>query len=106
MYSSPSKGEDRSTTRAVPEGPPCSSTGERGRREDTYVGDPGGDGVPYGVSGGVLALLAVGLPSAEGEHSRLMPLLLSIVEKQRTREGNPWRGRDEEKKCEMVPSGE
>jgi hypothetical protein len=30
--------------------------------------------------------LAAGLPSAEGEHSRLMPLLPSIVDKLRTRE--------------------
>jgi hypothetical protein len=35
----------------------------------------------------------------------LMLLLPSIVGKQRTREGNPRRGRDEEKECEMVHSG-
>jgi hypothetical protein len=35
-----------------------------------------------------------------------MPLLPSIVGKQRMREGNPKRGRDEEKEYEMVPSGE
>jgi hypothetical protein len=66
MGSSSSEGEDRSTTGAIPEGPPCSSTGERGRREDTSVEDPGGDGVPYGAGGGVLASLTAGLPSTEG----------------------------------------
>jgi hypothetical protein len=35
-----------------------------------------------------------------------MPLLSSIVEKQRTREGNPKQERDEEKECEIIPSGE
>jgi hypothetical protein len=35
-----------------------------------------------------------------------MPLLPSIVEKQRTKEENPKQERDEEKECEMVPSGE
>jgi hypothetical protein len=101
-----SEDEDRSITGAVPEGPPCSSTGERGRREDTSIGNPEGGGVLDCASGGVLASLVVGLPSMEGEHSRLMPLLPSIVGKQRMREGNPKRGRDEEKECEMVPSGE
>jgi hypothetical protein len=86
------------------EGLPCSSTGERGRQEDTSVGDPGGDEVLDGASGGVLVSLAVGLPSVEGERSRLIPLLPSIVGKQRTREGNLRRGRDKEKECEMVPS--
>jgi hypothetical protein len=100
--SSSSEGEDRSTTRAFMVGPPCSNTSERGSREDTSVGDPGGDGVPDGADGGVLASLATGLPSAEGECSRLMPLLPSMVRKQRTREGNP----KQEKECEMVPSGE
>jgi hypothetical protein len=48
--------------------------------------DPEGDGDPDGASGGVLAVLAVGLLSAEGECSRLIPLLSSIVEKHRARE--------------------
>jgi hypothetical protein len=68
-------------TRAFSEGPPCSSTGERGWREETSVGDPGGDGVLDGADGGVLTSLAAGHPSAENERSRLMPLLPSIVEK-------------------------
>jgi hypothetical protein len=66
MGSSPSEGEDRSTTRAVPEGLSCSSTDVRGRQEDTSVRDPGGDGVPDVAGGGVLASLAIGLPSTEG----------------------------------------
>jgi hypothetical protein len=35
-----------------------------------------------------------------------MPLLLSIVEKLRTREGNPKHGRNEGNKWEMVLGGE
>jgi hypothetical protein len=35
-----------------------------------------------------------------------MPLLSSIVGKQRTRERKPKQEKDEEKECEMVPSGE
>jgi hypothetical protein len=41
----------------------------------------------------------------EGERSRLMPLLPSIVGKQRAREGNLKQERDEEKECGMVLSG-
>jgi hypothetical protein len=41
----------------------------------------------------------------EGECSHLMPLLPSIVGKQRIREENPKQERDKEKECEMVPSG-
>jgi hypothetical protein len=106
MGSSSSGGEDRSTTRAIPEGLLCSSIGEQVRREDTSTEDPGGDGVSDGADGGVLASLAAGLPSGEGECSRIMPLLPSIVGKQRIRKGNPKRGRDEEKECELVPSEE
>jgi hypothetical protein len=68
--------------------------------------DPGGDGVPDGVGGGVLASLATGLPSAEGEHSHLMLLLPSIVGKKRAKEGNPKREVDEPEECEMVLTGE
>jgi hypothetical protein len=74
--------EDKSITRAFPEGPPCSNTGGRGQQEDTSAGDPGGDGVPDSADEGVLASLAVELPSVEGERSRVMPLLPSIIEKQ------------------------
>jgi hypothetical protein len=98
--------EDKSITGAFPEGPPCSNTGGRGQQEDTSAGDPGGDGVPDSADEGVLASLVVGLPSVEGERSRVMPLLPSIIEKQRTREGNPKQERDEEKEYDMVPSGE
>jgi hypothetical protein len=85
MGSSSSEDEDRSTTRAFSEGPPCSNTDERGLREDTSAGDPRGDGVSDGVGGGVLALLAAGFPSMEGERSRLMSVLSSIVGKRRTK---------------------
>jgi hypothetical protein len=57
---------------------PCSNTDEQGRREDISDGDLGGSGDPDGVSGGVLASLGEGLPSAEGKHGRLVPLLSSI----------------------------
>jgi hypothetical protein len=82
------------------------STGERGWWEHTSAGDPGVEGVPDGTDGGVLASLAAGLPFAEGERSRLMPLLPSIVEKLRSGEGNPKHGRDKGKKWEMVLGGE
>jgi hypothetical protein len=49
--------------------------------------------------------LAARLPSTEGEHSCLMPLLPSIGEKQRTREGNPKRGKDEEKNVRWFLAG-
>jgi hypothetical protein len=106
MGSSSSEGEYRSTAEAFLEGPPYLNTGERGRWEDTSAGDPGGDGVSDDAGGGLMASLAARLPSAEGECSRLMHLLPSIVEKRRTREENPKQKRDEEKECEMVSSGE
>jgi hypothetical protein len=89
MSSSSSEDKDSSTTGAFPEEPPCSNTGERGRREDTSDGDPGGGGDLDGVGGGVLASLGVGLSSVEREHSHLRPLLSSIVGKQRARDRNP-----------------
>jgi hypothetical protein len=46
------------------------------------------------------------LSSVEGERSHLRPLLSSIVGKQRARERNHKQKEDEEKECEMVPSGE
>jgi hypothetical protein len=57
---------------------PCSNTGEQGRCDETTDGDPGGSGDPDGVGGGVSMSSGKGLPSAEGEHLRLMPLLSSI----------------------------
>jgi hypothetical protein len=62
----------------IPEALPCSNIGEQGRRDETSDGDLGGGGDPDGVDGGVLTSLGRGLPSVEGEHSRLMPLLSSI----------------------------
>jgi hypothetical protein len=88
------------------EGPPCSNNGERGLCEETSEGDPGGGGELEDTGGGVLVSLGVGLPSTKGEHSRLMPLLSSIVGKWRVRKRNPKQEEDKEKECEMVPGGE
>jgi hypothetical protein len=82
---------------------PCSSTGERGQWEETSEGDPDGDGDPDNSGGEVLASLGGGLPSAEGEHSYLLPLLSSIANKLRAGERSPKREKEE---CEVVPSGE
>jgi hypothetical protein len=57
---------------------PCSNTGEQGRRDETFDGDPSGDGDPDGAGGGVSAWSGKGFSSAEGECSRLMPLLSFI----------------------------
>jgi hypothetical protein len=57
---------------------PCSNTDEQGRRDETSDGDPDGGGDPDGVGDGVLTSLGRGLPSVEGERSRLMPLLSFI----------------------------
>jgi hypothetical protein len=54
------------------------NTSEQGRRDETTEGDPGGGGDPDGASGGVSASSGKGLPLAEGEGSRLVPLLSSI----------------------------
>jgi hypothetical protein len=62
---------------------------EQGRREEISDGDHGGDGDPDGASGVVLPSLGEGLPSGEGERSRLMPLWSSIDGEQRAREGEP-----------------
>jgi hypothetical protein len=56
---------------------PCSNTGEQGRCDETTDGDPGGGGDPDDAGGGVSAASGKGLPSTEGERSRLMPLLFS-----------------------------
>jgi hypothetical protein len=79
MRSSSSEDEDRSITEAFPEGLPYSNTGKQWRREKISDGDPGGGGDPDGASGGVLVSLVDGLPSLEGEHERLVPLLSSII---------------------------
>jgi hypothetical protein len=44
-----------------------------------FNGDPDRGGDPDGTGGGVLVSLGDGLPSLEGEHECLMPLLSSIV---------------------------
>jgi hypothetical protein len=62
MGSSSSEDEDRSTTGIFSEGPPCSNTGERARREDTSDGDLGSGGDSDNVDGGVLVSLGEGLP--------------------------------------------
>jgi hypothetical protein len=67
MRPSSSEDEDRSTIGAFSEGPPCSSTGERGRREETSGEDPSGGSDIEGAGGGVGKLLGAGLPSLEGE---------------------------------------
>jgi hypothetical protein len=54
------------------------NTGEQGQRDETTDGDPGVGRDQDGSGGGVSASLGKGLPSAEGERSRLMPLLSSI----------------------------
>jgi hypothetical protein len=56
------------------------NTGKQGRRKEISDGDPAGGRDPDGTGRGVLASLHEGLPSVEGEHERLMPLLSSIGE--------------------------
>jgi hypothetical protein len=46
--------------------------------DETSDGDPGGGGDLDGTSVGVFASSGRGLPSAEGERSRLTPFLFSI----------------------------
>jgi hypothetical protein len=55
-----------------------SNTGKQWRREEISDRDPGSGGDLDGTGGGVLASLGEGLPSAEGERKRLVPLLSSI----------------------------
>jgi hypothetical protein len=96
-----SEDEERSKIGAfLEEPPPCSNTGERGRREEIFDGDPNGGGDPEGARGGVGALLDNGLSSLEGERACLVPLLFSIVCKWRARKINPKQER--KNKCEMV----
>jgi hypothetical protein len=70
--------EERLIIGVFPKALPCSNTGEQGRRDETFDGDPGSGGDPDGASGGVLVSSGRGLPYVEGEHSRLMPFLSSI----------------------------
>jgi hypothetical protein len=71
---------DRSSSEPYRRTPPCSNTGEQGRHEEISDGDPAGGRDLDGTGRGVLASLDEGLPSAEGERERLMPLLSSIGE--------------------------
>jgi hypothetical protein len=104
MRSSSSEDEDISITRAFPEGPHCSNTGEQGRREEISDGDPGGGRDPDDTDGGVLVSLGDGIPSLEGEREPLMPLLSSIVGLQRARKKNPKSKRKRNEDCEMIMS--
>jgi hypothetical protein len=70
--------EEGSIIGVFPEALPCSNTGEQRQRDETSDGDSGGGGDPDGTGGGVLTSSGRGLPSAEGERSRLMSLLSSI----------------------------
>jgi hypothetical protein len=69
--------EEGPLTGVVPKALPCLNTGEQRQHDETSDRDPGGSGDPDGTSG-VFASLSRGLPSTEGERSRLMPLLSSI----------------------------
>jgi hypothetical protein len=84
---SSSEDKERSIIGVFLEEPPCSNTGEQGRREEIFDGDPDGGGDPDDTGGGVLTSLGEGLSSREGERSRLMPLWSSIDGEQRAREG-------------------
>jgi hypothetical protein len=50
----------------------------QGQRDEATNGDLGGGGDPDGAGGGVSTSPGKGLPPAEGERSRLVPLLFSI----------------------------
>jgi hypothetical protein len=102
MKFSSSEDKERLIIGTFLEGPPCSNTGEQGRHDKISDGNPGGGGDPDGAGGGVLASLDEGLPSVEGERSRLMPLLSSIGGLQRASERNPKMNKREE--CDMVIS--
>jgi hypothetical protein len=84
--SSSSEDEESSITRMFPKGPPCSNTGEQGRREEISYVDSGGGGDPDGADSGVLGSLDEGFPSVEGDRGYLVPLLSSIASKLRTGE--------------------
>jgi hypothetical protein len=83
---SSSKDKERCPTGICLEAPACSNTDEQGRRDESSDGDPRGGGDPDDADGGVLASSGEGLPSAEGEHECLVPLLSSIASEPRARE--------------------
>jgi hypothetical protein len=97
-----SEDEERSTTGAFSEDPPCSHTGEWGQREETSYGDVSDGGDPDGAHNGVLAPSGARLPSLEGERAHMVLLLSSIDCKWRTRKVNPSHERKEN--CKMVIS--
>jgi hypothetical protein len=70
-------GEEGPLTGVALEALPCSNTKEQRRRDEISNGDPGGGGDPDGI-GDSLCIVRRGLPSAEGERSRLAPFLFSI----------------------------
>jgi hypothetical protein len=70
--------EEGSSTGVFPKALSRSNTSEQGRRDETTDGDPGAGGELDGAGGGVSASSGKGLPFAEGERSRLVPLLFSI----------------------------
>jgi hypothetical protein len=70
--------EEGSIIGVFPEAMPCSNTGEQGRRDKTTDGDLSGGGDSDGADGEVSTSSGKGLPPAEGERSRLVPLWSSI----------------------------
>jgi hypothetical protein len=68
----------RALTGVAPEALPCSNNDEQRRRDETSDGDSGGVGDPDGIGVRVFASSGRGLPSAEGECSRLTSFLSSI----------------------------
>jgi hypothetical protein len=76
MRPSSSEDEDRSTTGTFSAGLPCSNTGEQGRREEIFDGDPGGGEDPDGADDGVEPPLDNEDPSLEGEREHLVPSCL------------------------------
>jgi hypothetical protein len=70
--------EEGSITGVIPETLPFSNIGVQRQRDEISDGDPDGDKDPDGIGGGVFASSGRGLPSVEGERSRLTSLLSSI----------------------------
>jgi hypothetical protein len=67
-------------------------------------GDPSGGGDPNDAGGGVLASLGKGLPSVEGEHGCLIPLLSSIDDKTRAGERNPKQEETRKRNARWFPT--
>jgi hypothetical protein len=78
-----SSSEERSTTRILSKGPPCSYVGNNGQGDETSGGEPGGCGDIDGDNNNVEALPNEEEDPLTGEHERLVPLLFSIVNKWR-----------------------